>query len=279
LWKIEISCLDANPAGGAAQKYQFIYDGRGGRADTQYVDPYTVRIWDPTGTATQDAFARLPSVPVWSAADPGVPGSPGRRYVPSVFRVALVVVDPTKAATRTNDVHPASYVVARSSSLPLSFGFMRGDSNRNTVVTLADIVNMLNFWGQAAAQTIPQLDCGADVNDSEHLTLSDVVYLLNHVFRGGPPPAAPYVHPYGPYFSVDPTGTDAVVITNNVSFRCFHYCPCFNRETRFDTGGQGDTGLGEAAGTQVTRTETGCCVCRTGDRDNADTCDRHQYHP
>jgi hypothetical protein len=43
----------------------------------------------------------------------------------------------------------------------------------------------------------------ADTNDSGQIEVSDVVHLLNHFFRGGMPPAAPY-----PFPGIDPDGPD-----------------------------------------------------------------------
>src|SRR5262249_7972675 len=137
LWKIEISCSDADPFTAGNQPFRFIYDGKGNRTDTQIVDPFTVRIWSPgSGDGSASAFANLPG---GAPEPPDDPLKPGR--IPSVYRVALVVVDPTK------NLGDPTYVVARSQSFPLNFGFRRGDSNRNTAVTLSDVVNLLNFWG------------------------------------------------------------------------------------------------------------------------------------
>jgi hypothetical protein len=266
LWKIEISCSDADPFTAGNQPFQFIYDGRGGRTDTQMVDPFTVRIWYPgTGDGSANAFANLPAVKSASPADPLNP-----RRIPSVYRAALVVVDPAK------NLGDATYVVARSQSFPLNFGFRRGDSNRNTAVTLSDVVNILNFWG-GGANVIQQLDCAADTNDSDTFTLSDAVFLIRHVATnpGGPPPPEPFLSGGKPYFGMDASSRPPpdLAIANNVLLRCYHYCPCLGGETR----GKGD---GER------RTDTGCCVCRENHFDPADTgdthsqsCDRFKYEP
>lgn len=264
LWKIEISCSDTDPFTAGDQPYRFVYDGRGGRADTQIVDPFAVRIWYPgTGEGTAGSFANLPPVAAQSAADPLNP-----RRIPSVYRVALVVVDPERNPADAN------YVVARSRSLPINFGFRRGDSNRNTAVTLSDVVNILNFWG-AGARAVAQLDCAADVNDSGTFTLADAVYLINHVAfsPSGPAPPPPYERNGAAYYGMDASERPPVDLTiaNNVLFRCYHYCPCFDAEIRASGGEEGR------------RTEIGCCVCRNahfdpGDVDNA-SCDEFQYDP
>lgn len=265
LWKIEISCSDTDPFLAGNQPFQFIYDGKGNRADTQIVDPFTVRIWFPgSGDGSASAFANLPGVSPKSPDDPLKP-----RRIPSVYRVSLVVVDPTK------NLGDAAYVVARSQSFPLNFGFRRGDSNRNTAVTLSDVVNLLNFWG-SGGNVIQQLDCAADVNDSDTFTLADAVFLIRHVAfnPGGPPPPQPFTTDDNkPYFGMDGSGRppNDFAIANNVLLRCFHYCPCFKSEVK-NSGGEGDR-----------RTEIGCCVCRENHFDPADpqstSCDRYKYDP
>ena len=299
LWKIEVSCIDYDPFTAGDQPYQFIYDGKNNRTDTQVMDPNTVTIWYPgTGNGSANAFANVPASAPASAADPLNP-----RRIPSVFRVALVVVDPAiNAPTLGTTPAPAGYIVARSQSLPINFGFRRGDSNRNTAVTLSDIVNMLNFWGTTGGAAIKQLDCACDVNDSGTLTLADVVYLINHVAfsPGGPIPPHPYVDgDKTPYFGMDPVvlgGTPAVpqdlIITNNVLFRCFHYCPCFNAEVR--QGGPSNAAppagykdFRRLGGDVSSRTEMGCCFCRTNHYITDDphneaghgSCDLFKYDP
>ncbi len=279
LWKIEISCEDADPVENGNQPYQFIYDGQGGRADTRYVDPFTVAIWDPTGTATANAFARLPAVTPPSTNDPGTDPDRKRR-IPSVYRVALVIVDPDEVPATDAMPSNASYVVARSQSMPLNFGFRRGDSNRDTAVSISDVVNMLNFYGMTANNALPTLDCAGDINDDGSFALADAVFLLNYMFLNGPEPPSPFLS-YGndPYFGMDvsaglKSGVGVVTI-GGVSFQCSHYCPCFNRET---AGEGGDSGLGEAPGTEDTQTNEGCCYCRTGDT-TSEKCNDYRYEP
>ena len=45
------------------------------------------------------------------------------------------------------------------------------------------------FLGQMDALTCKE---GADVDDSGGIEISDPIYLLDHLFLGGPPPEAPY---------------------------------------------------------------------------------------
>jgi hypothetical protein len=67
--------------------------------------------------------------------------------------------------------------------------FIRGDANRDTVVTVADGVVILKFLFQAGSN----LSCpdAADFNDDGTIDISDPIALLQYLFLGGLPPPAP----------------------------------------------------------------------------------------
>ena len=83
----------------------------------------------------------------------------------------------------------------------LNFEFLRGDANRDRIITLTDPVMTLDrlFRGRGA------LDCddAADADDDGEIGLSDAVYSLNHLFAGGAPPPPPF-----PESGRDPTTDD-----------------------------------------------------------------------
>ncbi len=81
-----------------------------------------------------------------------------------------------------------------------TYGFMRGDSNDDAVVGLADAVNTLNFLFAGSAS--PACLDAADTDDTETLDLSDAVYMLNYLFLGTKPQPPP---PF-PEVGVDPEG-------------------------------------------------------------------------
>ncbi len=62
-----------------------------------------------------------------------------------------------------------------------------GDANSNLQVNLTDVVYLVNFIFKAAPP--PFLSCQGDVNGSGGSpTLSDIIYLVNFIFKGGPAP-------------------------------------------------------------------------------------------
>ena len=64
---------------------------------------------------------------------------------------------------------------------------MRGDANADKKVTVADVVYLVNFLFKNGPAPYP-FQVG-DVNCDRYVTVSDVVYLINYLFKGGPPPA------------------------------------------------------------------------------------------
>ena len=66
-------------------------------------------------------------------------------------------------------------------------GYILGDFNGDGTLSLMDIIYLINYLykgGQAPRPTLDagDLDCSGDVN------LLDVMYLINYLFRGGPAP-------------------------------------------------------------------------------------------
>jgi len=68
-------------------------------------------------------------------------------------------------------------------------GFVRGDSNRDGSVNIADPINSLNFlFGPT------QITCmlAADANDDDRVNIADPIWTIGFLFLGGPPPPPPY---------------------------------------------------------------------------------------
>jgi uncharacterized delta-60 repeat protein len=65
--------------------------------------------------------------------------------------------------------------------------FYRGDVNRDGKVSISDIVYLINylFKGGPPPDPLTSADCNCDGKPS----ISDVVFLINYLFKGGPPPS------------------------------------------------------------------------------------------
>jgi hypothetical protein len=67
---------------------------------------------------------------------------------------------------------------------------MRGDANADKRVTVSDIVFLINYLFKDGPSPNPfPLEQG-DVNCNGHITVSDVIYLINYLFKGGDPPCS-----------------------------------------------------------------------------------------
>ena len=78
--------------------------------------------------------------------------------------------------------------------------FVRGDSNGDGGINLADVINSLFFTFNIPGGISP-CDDASDVNDDGILNLADGIFLLNYLFQ---PPAPPPPEPF-PNCGIDPT--------------------------------------------------------------------------
>lgn len=76
--------------------------------------------------------------------------------------------------------------------------FLRGDSNHNGGVDLADAIFILGFLFSSGPT--PPCPDAADVNDDGVHNIADAIYLLSYLFSGGPPPRYPF-----PTYGIDPS--------------------------------------------------------------------------
>ncbi|MCK4223809.1 MAG: dockerin type I repeat-containing protein [candidate division Zixibacteria bacterium] len=64
--------------------------------------------------------------------------------------------------------------------------FLRGDANGDGVWDIGDVVFLINYLYKGDPPPFP-LDAG-DANCDGVVDIGDVVYLINYLFRGGDPP-------------------------------------------------------------------------------------------
>jgi M6 family metalloprotease-like protein len=64
---------------------------------------------------------------------------------------------------------------------------IRGDCNGDQALTLPDVVYLINYVFKGGAPPVPELMVG-DVNCDDDTGLTDVVYLINYLFKTGPAP-------------------------------------------------------------------------------------------
>ncbi len=63
----------------------------------------------------------------------------------------------------------------------------RGDANGDQKITVSDVIYLINYLFKGGPAPIPEVSVG-DVNCDGKITVSDVIYLINYLFKGGPSP-------------------------------------------------------------------------------------------
>ena len=63
--------------------------------------------------------------------------------------------------------------------------FIRGDTNSDENVSLSDIVFLINYLYKYGPS--PEPLHSADTNYDGDVSLSDIVYLISYLYKGGPP--------------------------------------------------------------------------------------------
>jgi len=70
-----------------------------------------------------------------------------------------------------------------------SFLCRLGDCNNDGILDIVDIFYLINYLFRGGPPPYPRTDAG-DVNIDGRVTISDVVYLINYLFKGGPAPCS-----------------------------------------------------------------------------------------
>ncbi|MBI4603173.1 MAG: hypothetical protein HY721_14535, partial [Planctomycetes bacterium] len=112
--------------------------------------------------------------------------------LPDVLLAGLAVASHCGATRLCEDPLLASFCeveLVTSGPPPPPVLFRRGDADGNGEVNLTDAIFTLNRLFKGG----PPPDCAdaADVNDDGKLDLTDPVHLASHLFRGGPAPERP----------------------------------------------------------------------------------------
>jgi len=85
-------------------------------------------------------------------------------------------------------------IVSKDTVINVIFGAstadIRGDVNNNGSTTSSDIIYLVNYVFKGGPPPLPVVSEG-DVNCSATITSSDVIFLVNYVFKGGPTPVCP----------------------------------------------------------------------------------------
>jgi hypothetical protein len=63
----------------------------------------------------------------------------------------------------------------------------RGDANGDGLITIGDVLHMLNYLFRQGAPPVSFV--AGDANSDDDLGILDPLYLLNYLYKGGPPPA------------------------------------------------------------------------------------------
>jgi hypothetical protein len=64
--------------------------------------------------------------------------------------------------------------------------YVAGDANGNGEVGVSDVVYLINYLFKAGPAPVPM--AAGDANKDGQVTVADCVYLINYLFKGGPPP-------------------------------------------------------------------------------------------
>ncbi|MDO8508106.1 MAG: dockerin type I repeat-containing protein [Nanoarchaeota archaeon] len=97
--------------------------------------------------------------------------------------------------------------------------FLRGDSNSDSSLNLADPMYILNFLFKGGNS--PICEDSADSNDDGRIDITDAVFILQYLFSGGGSPPLPF-----PSNGIDPTSDSLSCGTSNAcSYKKVNLCP------------------------------------------------------
>ena len=62
-----------------------------------------------------------------------------------------------------------------------------GDASGDGIIDLSDVIYLVNYIFKGGPEPIPQI-CSGDANGDGGINIADAVYIVNYVFKSGPPP-------------------------------------------------------------------------------------------
>ncbi|HVP35506.1 MAG TPA: CARDB domain-containing protein [Terriglobales bacterium] len=90
--------------------------------------------------------------------------------------------DWTRAKLINDEYNPYKYKEVQEET-----SVIPGDANSDGTVSTSDIVYLVNYLFKGGPPPNPM--CKADVNHDHRVNIADVVYLVSYLFKGGPPPS------------------------------------------------------------------------------------------
>ncbi|MDP3025620.1 MAG: dockerin type I repeat-containing protein [candidate division Zixibacteria bacterium] len=176
--------------------YQFLgaYVKKG--ATTNYTTPFAMHVGNnktqmyPTGGFDDDSLWKYMSTPgnsieQDSAQDMNIIISAVEMLNPDT--TTEIGIDYALVVTDTNLVNLAKL---GSRIKNLIYKGKGGDANYDTKTTVSDVVYLVNYLFKGGP--LPPLKDMGDANHDTKVTVSDVVFLVNYLFKGGPPPWNPF---------------------------------------------------------------------------------------
>jgi subtilase family serine protease len=96
-------------------------------------------------------------------------------------------LDSTQVCARIENSNPPEYDTTNNFYCTLFRSFMRGDANADGKLSISDVVYIINYLFKGGPVPVPTIEV-ADINFDGKVSVSDVIYLINYLFRGGPLP-------------------------------------------------------------------------------------------
>ena len=120
-----------------------------------------------------------------------------------VYEISVTTLD----GTNCSEVNPLSCtIVLEGEKIPPATGFRRGDADDSGVVNLTDGIFILSWLFRGGGS--PTCQDSSDADDNGAINLTDAIFLLVHLFRTGPAPPAPGMQNCGADGTSDDTLAD-----------------------------------------------------------------------